>query len=127
MKKLVFILVAVMISSVAGFSQNKRSKDNSSSKSVEQQAAEKVESLKKEFSLTDVQCNEIKPMYVDFFEASMNVDKSAEGKKEMTKIREELNSKIEKVLTDEQKVKFKEKQKKMEKRGANRKNNKGKK
>lgn len=127
MKKLVFILVAVMISSVSGFSQNKRSKDNSSSKSVEQQAAEKVESLKKEFSLTDVQCNEIKPMYVDFFEASKNVDKSAEGKKKMTKIREELNSKIEKVLTDEQKVKFKEKQKKMEKRGANRKNNKGKK
>lgn len=127
MKKMVFILVAVMISSVSGFSQNKRSKDNSSSKSVEQQAAEKVESLKKEFSLTDVQCNEIKPMYVDFFEASKNVDKSAEGKKKMTKIREELNSKIEKVLTDEQKVKFKEKQKKMEKRGANRKNNKGKK
>lgn len=127
MKKLVFILVAVMISSVSGFSQNKRSKDNSSSKSVEQQAAEKVESFKKEFSLTDVQCNEIKPMYVDFFEASKNVDKSAEGKKKMTKIREELNSKIEKVLTDEQKVKFKEKQKKMEKRGANRKNNKGKK
>lgn len=75
----------------------------------------RMQRLDKELDLSEKQENKIKAIYDEHFK---QVPKERGSRKEMMKRNQELNQKIKEELTDEQKKKFDEMNKKMHRRGG---------
>ncbi|MGL4412025.1 MAG: hypothetical protein ACRCTF_07880 [Bacteroidales bacterium] len=121
MKNLMVILFAMILATVSLTAQNKNSAKDE--KTVDVLAKERVEAMQKEFALTDKQCEELIPFYEVFYSESKKLPKSPEAKKQMQKLRDDVNKEVESRLNEVQLLKYKEKQKRMSERGANRKDN----
>ncbi|WP_417188988.1 hypothetical protein [Bacteroides sp.] len=121
MKKLIMLLIAVTTVCMPIMAQKKKGKETNSEKSVELLAEERVTALQKELALTDKQFEKLLPIYEKFYKESKKYGTGREAKQQMSGLRKEVNKKVEKLLNEDQLMKFRAKQEKMSQRGANRK------
>ena len=97
MKKVVLLAIAVVLGFTTASAQRRQKQQLTPEQRVEKQ----MQRLDSKLNLTDEQEEEIKKLYTEFFNSKVNRE---ERKSKM----DELNKKIESLLTDEQKTTFSE-------------------
>ena len=97
MKKVVLLAIAVVLGFTTASAQRRQKQQLTPEQRVEKQ----MQRLDSKLNLTDEQEEEIKKLYTEFFNSKMDRE---ERKSKM----DELNKKVESLLTDEQKTTFSE-------------------